>query len=119
MSGTWVGMARLFEDISYDTLYELEFGEKGFEDGPDEYYRVILPVLARWRKQLQKKRADLGKMPAENRYRSMHERWLREETEAYQRALLKASAAWLTYFFASKGSGIPTSLMFELDGGES
>ncbi|MGY3845265.1 hypothetical protein ACWV2X_08475 [Streptomyces hydrogenans] len=118
MSGTWVGPARLFEGVSYDTLYDLEFGENGYDDASDEYVRTLLPILARWKRQLDKKRAGLSQLP-EGDYRPKYEAWLREEAAAYQRALLKLSEAWLTYFFCNEGSDVPTSLIFELDGGES
>ena len=115
---SWRGPARLFEDASYSTLYDLEMGPDGQEDAADDYIRSLLPVLVQWRKQLKKKRAQLDRIP-ESDYRRKYEGWLREETAAYQRALLKLSEAWLTYFFCYEGSGIPTSLLFDLDGGES
>ncbi|RSS53024.1 hypothetical protein [Streptomyces sp. WAC01280] len=118
MSGMWVGPARLFEGVSYSVLDDLEFGENGYEDAPDEYVRTLLPILTRWRKQLEKKRAELRGLP-DGDYRKNYERWLREESEAYQRALLKLSEAWLLHFFRCDGSGLPKSMIFDMDGGES
>ncbi|GAA2796456.1 hypothetical protein [Streptomyces showdoensis] len=116
MSAGWKGPARLFEDASYKTLWDLEMGPDGEEDGPDDYIRALLPVLVQWRKRLTKKRAELRGLP-DSDYRRRYEGWLREESEGYQRALLKLSEAWLTYFFCFEGSGVPTSLIFDLDGG--
>ncbi|ALO10005.1 hypothetical protein AQF52_4411 [Streptomyces venezuelae] len=113
---SWKGKARLFEDASYGKLWDLEMGPDGYDDAPDDYIRALLPVLADWKKQLEKKRDDLRERP-DGPFHALSERWLREESEAYQRALLKLSEAWLAYFFCFEGSGVPTSLIFDRDGG--
>jgi hypothetical protein len=116
---SWDVKARLFEEASYGKLWDLEMGPDGYDDAPDDYIRTLLPVLTDWRRQLERKRAELREMPADSYYRPRNERWLREESAAYQRALLKLSEAWLTYFFCWQGSDTPTSLIFDVDGGES
>ncbi|MEV5441420.1 hypothetical protein AB0N23_02550 [Streptomyces sp. NPDC052644] len=112
---SWKGVARLFEDASYQTLWDLEMGPDGYEGAPDEYVTTLLPILARWKTQLEKKRDEFRRLPASD-YRTHYEGWLREEAAAYQRALLKLSEAWLLYFFVCDSNPeIPVSLAFDVD----
>ncbi|APE23010.1 MULTISPECIES: hypothetical protein [Streptomyces] len=113
---SWKGHTRLFEDVSYDKLYDLEFGPDGYDDGGDDYIRALLPVLVDWKRRLEETR-DRLRSGEDFPYREFAQRQIREESAAYQRALLKLSEAWLTYFFCCDGSGVPTSLIFEVDGG--
>ncbi|MFD8640775.1 hypothetical protein ACFV14_10745 [Streptomyces zaomyceticus] len=115
---SWTFRAQMFEEASYSKLYDLEFGEGGYEDGPDDWIRTMLPILTQWKAELERKRDDLHARP-DSPFRSFCERQLIAESAAYQRALLKLSEAWLAFFYCWQGSDAPTSLIFELDGGES
>ncbi|MFC8491204.1 hypothetical protein ACFUJU_10435 [Streptomyces sp. NPDC057235] len=110
--------ARLFEEASYSKLRDLEFGEGGYDEGGEDWIRTLLPILTDWKAQLEQTR-DRLRSGQDVPYRPVVERMLREESAAYQRALLKLSEAWLAYFFLWQGedADAPESLIFELDGG--
>ncbi|MEE1818479.1 hypothetical protein PUR59_26100 [Streptomyces sp. SP18ES09] len=117
---SWRFLSRMFEEASYAKLYDAEFGPQGDEDGSDDWIRTMLPLLFDWRAQLEETRDRLRSVE-DLPYRTYLERKLRKESAAYQRALLKLSEAWLSYFFLWQGEGeaAPASLIFDVDGGES